>query len=115
MEKKREIISLNIYDEDDQIIKTVQACIVKIRFGTVRQLMKLVKIDSMDNAKDMLSLVSEVWDKIENILSKCFPDMTDEDWDGVDTFELITVVMKIISFSAKKLDEIPLDEEEEKN
>lgn len=107
----KQVIMLNIYDDNDNVIKTVSAKMVKLRFGTVRSIMKIVKIENVEDTKDMLSLVGAVWDKLEGILENIFPDMTEEDWDGVDTFELLKVVIAIIRFSSHKIEEIPEDEE----
>ena len=65
-----------------------------------------------ETTKDVLSTVSKAWDKIEKILDKIFPDLTEEDWDGVDTLELAFVVYKVIRFGAGKLDQIPLEDDE---
>ena len=105
-------IKLNVYDENDKVIKTATAKMVKIKFGTIRAIMKLVKVESLDNTKELLQTVSDVWDKLIEILSKCFPDMTEEDWEYVDVMELIRVVMAIIRFSSKKIEEVPIDEDE---
>lgn len=112
MEKDKKVITLNIYDDEDKIIKTVEAKMVKIRFGVVRSLMKLVRIENVNNTKELLQMLDPVWEKLERILDKVFPDMEEDDWDGVDTFELIKVIMRIIKSSSKKLDEIPLDGDE---
>ena len=37
--------SLNVYDENDIVIKTVQANVVDIRFGTIRKLVKLLGVE----------------------------------------------------------------------
>jgi hypothetical protein len=74
--------------------------------------MKLVQSESAKNTKELLLIVSDVWDDITRILSKAFPDMKEEDWDKVDTMELLGVVVKIVKLSAKKIDEVPTDESE---
>ena len=114
MPKNNEIkeIKLNIYDDDENIIKTVNAHLAKIRMGSIRSLMRVVKIEEAETTKDVLATVSKAWDKIEKIIDKMFPDLTEEDWDGVDALELAFVVYKVIRFGAGKLDQIPLEDDE---
>ena len=35
------LLKLNVYDEEDRVIKTVEAHFVDIRFGTIQKLLKI--------------------------------------------------------------------------
>lgn len=100
-------IKLNIYDENDEVIKTVEATEFSIRFGTIRNLMKLLKIDDAIDTYDLLKTISDAWEELTKILDKCFPDMEKDDWDGVKAEELFPAVIEILKSSFKKIQTIP--------
>lgn len=100
---------LNVYDDDDQVIKSVEGKLADIKYGTIRALMKLLKVEDIDDTAELLKVISVAWDKLTAILDKCFPDMTDEDWDNVKVNELIPMVMLIVKFSAVNMMQIPKD------
>ena len=107
----KNIIILNVYNDDDKIVKQAEATPTSIKFGAVRRLMKLLKIEDATNTWDILNVVSEVWDELIVLLNKCFPEMTDADWDNVKLEELIPAVLSVIRLSFSKLNEIPQDSE----
>ena len=106
----KNIILLNVYDDNDNIVKQAEATPVSIKYGAVRKIMKLLKVDKIDNTLDILTTVNEVWEELTVILTKCFPDMTEEDFDNVKLEELIPAVIAILKLSFSKLGEIPSTE-----
>lgn len=102
-------LTINVYDDDENIIKTCEAAPIKIKFGVVRHLMNLLKIDDIEDTAELLRVISAAWEQVVNILNKCFPDMEDDDWDNVDLGELIPVVIQIVKMSFLKLQTIPGD------
>ena len=90
-------ITINVYNDNDEIVKTSTATEATIRFGAVRQLMKLTKIDNIENTGEILEVITGAWDEYTKILSKFFPDMTEEDWDNVEIDELIPVTIRLVS------------------
>ena len=107
----KNIIVLNVYDDKDNIVKVAEAMPVSIKFGAVRSIMKLLKIEETTDTWDILSSVADVWDELTALLSKCFPEMTDKDWDNVRLEELIPAIMGVLKMSFSKLKEIPEDAE----
>lgn len=105
----KNIILLNVYDENDKIIKQAEATPVSIKFGAVRSIMKLLKVDKIETTVDILTAVNDVWEELTALLTKCFPDMTEEDFDNVKLEELIPAVIGILRLSFAKLSEIPSD------
>lgn len=97
---------IHVYDDNGETIKVSECKLTKIRFGTVRKLMKLVK---MDSDAELIAAVSDAWDEVVKILDKCFPDMTEEDWDGVELPEIMTVIVSIVKYSMTGLNKIPVD------
>lgn len=107
----KNIIVLNVYDDKDNIVKIAEATPTSIRFGAVRRLMKLLKIEDAQNTLDVLNVVADVWDELTILLTKCFPEMTEADWDNVKLEELIPAVLAVVRLSFNKLNEIPQDSE----
>lgn len=107
---KKNIILLNVYDDNDKIVKQAEATPISIKYGAVRKIMKLLKVDKIESTVDILNTVNEVWDELTTILTKCFPDMTEEDFDNVKLEELIPAIISILRMSFSKLGEIPSNE-----
>ena len=107
----KNLILLNIYDDNNNIIKQAEATPVSIKFGAVRKLMKLLKIEDATDTWDILTSVSDIWEELTALLSKCFPDMTEKDWDEVRLEDLIPAVISILRMSFGKMNEVPGTEE----
>jgi hypothetical protein len=102
-------IKLNVYDDENNIVKTSTAEVVELKFGSIRSLMKLLNVDDIDDTAQLLKAVYGAWDQLTKILNGCFPDMTDEDWDNVKLSELIPVLMTILKYSFTQMLAIPTD------
>ena len=100
---------LNVYDDEDKVVKTSKAEIVDLKFGSIRRLMKLLNIDDMNNTAELFKTVYSAWDQITKVLNSCFPDMTDDDWDNVKVSELMPVLISILKYSFTKILDIPTD------
>ena len=107
----KNLILLNVYDENGNITKQAEATPVSIKFGAVRKLMKLLKVDTASDTWDILTTVSDVWEELIALLSKCFPDMEEKDWDEVKLEDLIPAVISILRMSFAKMNEVPGDNE----
>ena len=103
------MIQINVYDDEGKIVKTVTGEPVHFRFGTIRKLMKLVEVEKAEDTGELLSIVGGAWKEITRILSRCFPDMTEEDWDGVEINELIPTVIEIVKDAVSEINKIPGD------
>lgn len=106
----KNLILLNVYDDNDNIVKQAEATPISIKYGAIRKIMKLLKVDKIENTVDILNTVNEVWEELTVILAKCFPDMTEEDFDNVKLEELIPAVIAILRYSFAKLSEVPSNE-----
>jgi hypoxanthine phosphoribosyltransferase len=100
---------INVYDENDNVIKTSEATEATIKFGAIRSLMKLLNVDDINDTGELLKTIYKAWEELTKILSKCFPDMTDEDWDNVKLNELVPVVVQILKDSFSEILTIPND------
>lgn len=102
-----EKIKLNVYDENNKIAKTCEAKIIDIKFGTVRKLMNLLKIDDVENTSELLKIVYVAWDELIVILDQCFPDMEEEDWDNVKVNELLPIIISIAKAAFGEMLKVP--------
>ena len=103
-------MKINIYNDKGEVIKTEEAEMIELRFGTIRKIMKLLDIDNAKNSAELLMTVNSAWDEVVKILNRSFEDMTEEDWEGVKLSELLGVLLAIVKYSFKKMAEIPVDE-----
>ena len=100
-------IKLNVYDREGNITKTVEAKEADLYFGSIRSIMELLNIESMEDTADLLKVIYNAWDELVVVLNDCFPEMTYEDWRFVKLKELIPEVMNILYYSFGELLTIP--------
>lgn len=102
--------TLNVYADDGvTIAKTYKAGAYDLRFGTVRKLMKLLKVEDMNDTAELFKTIYNAWDEIKAVLDKVFPGVTDDDWDNVKVKELFPTIIGIAKFSVSELFGIPTD------
>lgn len=103
-------LKLNVYDSTGKnVVRTCSAETYDLMFGTVNTLMKLLKIEELDNQVELLKIVMNAWDEITNVLSGVFPDMTSNDWNHVKVKELIPVIIDIAKYAISEAMSIPTD------
>lgn len=102
-------LKINVYDEKDDIVKTVSAEVVELRFGTIRKLMELLNVDDIEDTAQLLKTVYGAWSSLIKILGVVFPEMTDEDWENVKLSELIPVLVTVIKASCAEMLTIPTE------
>ncbi|MBO5840609.1 MAG: hypothetical protein J6Q86_04210 [Methanobrevibacter sp.] len=100
-------MKLNVYNKDGEVIKTVEGNNIDIKFGHIRSIMKLLNVDNIDDTYDLLNSVYSAWEKLTEILSECFPEMEEEDWENVRIKELIPELIQIIKDSFAEILTIP--------
>lgn len=105
----KKIFVLNVYDNENNIVKTCEAVDADLKFGAIRSIMKLLNIDDINDTAQLLKVVYSAWEQLTAILSQCFPDMEEEDWDNVKLEELIPVIVGILRTSFGKILTIPSD------
>lgn len=105
------IIKLNVYEDDMKTVKKeVAAEMVEIPFGIIRKFMAVFKIKDFNDTSTILNTVAASWEQITRLLNRVFPNMTEDDWDGVNTKELLTVVTTVLKYSFGEMLNIPVDE-----
>ena len=103
------LIKLNVYDENENILKTVEAHLIDIRFGTIKKLLKVLEIEQIDDTSELFKTLYSSWKAVTTILSRVFPQMEEDDWDGVKLSELLPVLLAIFRGSFAQLSNIPVD------
>ena len=102
-------LTLNVYEKSGEISKVCKAGTCDIMFGTVRKLMALFQVDELENTAQVLKTVASAWDDVTAILSECFPDISDDEWNMVKLKELVPVVIAILRDSFTEILTIPKD------
>lgn len=100
---------LNVYDDHDNIVKSCEGKLVEIKFGTIRAIMKLLNVENIKDTGELVKAIYSAWEKLTNVLERCFPEMEDEDWDNIRLRELVPLVLEIVKFSAANLMSVPSD------
>lgn len=107
--EKNSVFSINVYDNENKVVKTCSAVDASLKFGAIRSIMKLLKIDDINDTGALLKVIYDAWEQLTDILTQCFPDMTESDWDNVRLDELVPVVVGILKVSFGKILTIPSD------
>ena len=103
-------IKINVYENDMKTVKKeVRAEVVEIPFGIIRKFMALFDVENLEDTGAILNVVSKSWKEVQLLLDRIFPDMTEDDWDGVNTKELIQVVMTVLKFAFGEILNVPVD------
>lgn len=102
------MITLNVYEKDMLTVK--KECVantIKLPFGFVRKLMKLFNVDKLEDTSQILNVVMSSWEDVVELLERVFPDIEENEWDYVDTTELVQVIFKVLKFSFAEMLKIP--------
>ena len=103
-------IKLTIYNEDMETVKKeCTANMVKVPFGLVRKLMNLFKVENLQDTTQILDIIMTSWEDVIKLLGRIFPDVTEEEWDYVDTSELMRVILSLIKYVFAEMVKIPTD------
>lgn len=105
-----ETIQLQIYDLDFKTVRrVVSAEMPVIPFGAIRKLMKLFNVENMTDTSQIVTIAINSWDSVVGILDRIFPGVAEDEWDYVDTAELVGAVWKLMKYAAGELVKIPAD------
>lgn len=108
MEDKIMEIKLNVYRADMETVKKKCAAnTIKLPFGFIRKMMKLFDIDNLEDSTQILNVVTQSFDEAKELLERIFPDITEEEWDYVDTKELVDAIFLIMKSALSEMLSIP--------
>lgn len=99
--------SINVYDKNGSITKSVKARDYEIDLGPIIALMDVINITDESSTVGVLKAVKTAWDELTDVLSDIFPGMEKEDWKRVKLKELIPAVAGIIKFAVNDAARIP--------
>ena len=103
-------IKLKVYEDDMETVKKeCTANAIKVPFGLVRKLMNLFKVETLEDTTQILNIVITSWDEVTALLDRVFPDVEPEDWDYVDTGELVRVIYSLLKCALAELLIVPTD------
>ena len=102
-------LELHVYDKSGDVVKSVDANMIDLEFGTVRALMELLNVEQINDTSTLLKTVYSAWDELTGILSQCFPEMEYDDWNHVKLKELIPLVINILKYSFGEILTIPAE------
>ena len=100
-------LTIKVYGDKGEVVKECKATTTKIKFGVVRSIAKLIKIDRAKDSAELVNTVVNTWDKLTDLLETCFPDMSGDDWDSVDLEEVVLVLWCILKDVIKNILAIP--------
>lgn len=107
-----ERIEIKIYNEKGEVTKTAAAKALDLRFGSVRKIMELLKVEEAGTTLDLMKTVYSAWDELTGILGECFPEINPDEWDSVKVNELLPAIIKIIKESFAAMLTIPTEKNE---
>ena len=103
------MIKINVYDDNDEVVKTVTAEPVNIMFGPVRSVMSLLKTDNITTTYEMMTAVCNAYDELFKVLSKAFPEIEENEWNHVRMDELVIALMSIMRDTFRLILAVPKD------
>lgn len=103
-------IKLHIFDKTGvNLVKIYEAKPYELNFGTIRTLMEVLKIETMDNQMELLGTLAKAWDEIVSVLSCVFPECTEEEWNTVKAKEVLSVIIQIAKYAISEAFTIPTE------
>lgn len=101
---------LNVYDATGKNIeKQHKSTTYDLMFGTITNLMELLKIEDIENPFELLKTINSAWGEITTVLSGVFPDVQADEWKRVKVKELIPIIVEIAKYSVTEMFTIPTE------
>lgn len=98
-------LKLNIYDDDDNIVKTYERDSFKLKFGVVEDLINTLNLEGLDTdnnvdfIKTIFQIVTGSFDTIKPLLKRIFKGITDDELKCTDISEIVSVLIDVVKFS----------------
>lgn len=97
-------MKLNIYDKKN-IVKTYEAEAYELMFGTVEDILRLIKIDDMNTGSDaeIIKMVGSMLigglDDVKFLLFDMFEGLTDDELRNTRISEIAVVLVEVVKFA----------------
>lgn len=88
-------LKLNIYKNQKEVEKTLEAESYDLMFGTVEDVMVIFDPDIMTNNIAIATTVFKCFDQLKPLIKDIFPDITDEDMKKIKVKELVPLFIDI--------------------
>lgn len=90
-------MTLKIYSETDKnkVVKVHKAESYDLMFGTVEDIIDIIDVDKLKDAKSIAMVVIKCWGQLKPFLKDVFPGLTDEELKHVKMKELIVTFSQI--------------------
>lgn len=111
-------ITLTIYEDEDLTVvrETKIGILRKIPFGVVRRLSSLLALDyAADDPTAIISVILRSWTDVCHILDRVFSGMTEDDWNRVDTSDVLRAILAIAKEAMLSIKKIPVKDSDAKN
>ena len=98
-------LKLNIYDDDDNIVKTYERDSFRLKFGVVEDLIDTLNLEGLETEnnvefiKVVFKTVTSSFDTIKPLLKSIFKGVTDEELKCTDISEIVSILMNVVKFS----------------
>lgn len=111
-------LKLNIYDENDEVIKTYTKDSYKIKMRFIHRFIKDIDFDSLaksleskeddqestvDLISSVASLVTNSYDTIKDLLKDVFKDLTDEEYLDTNLDEVVLVLINLVKYTVQTI------------
>lgn len=98
-------LKLNIYDDDDNIVKTYERDSFKLKFGVVEDLINTLNLEGLETENNVefikvaFQVVTGSFETIKPLLKRIFKGITDEELKNTDISEIVSILVDIVKFS----------------
>lgn len=99
-------LKLNIYDENGEITKTYTTTEFDLMWGTIEDLMSIVKIDKINDNDEIFKMVYSALPQVTPLLKQIFHGVTDEELRNVKVKELVPVIVEAFKFAFTEIGKI---------
>lgn len=103
-------MKLRIRDEQGNVVKTYETKTMRIKWGSVKEFLKLVDVDKINDDKELGSMAMKFMaeGKIDQFLMKAFPGITQEEINEIDIFEdLVPTMKEMVRFVKEQISGLP--------
>lgn len=88
-------LKLNIYKNQKEIEKTLEAESYDLMYGTVEDLLQIFDPDSLTDNMKIAEMVFKYFNELKPLLMDIFPELKDEDVKGIKIKELIPLFIDV--------------------
>ncbi|MCI7304110.1 MAG: hypothetical protein SOR93_11010 [Clostridiales Family XIII bacterium] len=100
-------MKLDIKNNAGEVVKTFETDTVTIKYGIIRDFVKIIDMDKLDDDMAVFGMLTEAFEPFEKLLKSIFPDLTDEDLDNIDVVDLVPLFQELLVYIMRKIKGLP--------